>query len=53
LGTLIKTVVLILFSYRLAETDYFVNELIAKYSVPERDLSKKLNVQMIAKNQEI
>jgi hypothetical protein len=41
------------FVYQLAETDYFVNELMAKYSLPETDVSKKCNVQMIAKNQEI
>jgi hypothetical protein len=38
------------FVYQLAETDYFVNELMEKYSLPETDVSKKFNVQMIPRN---
>jgi hypothetical protein len=42
------------FVYQLAEADYFVNKLMAKYALPETGMSKKFNIQiMIAKNQEI
>ena len=39
--------------YQLAETDYFVNELMASYSQPETEMSKLFNVQMYNKNKEI
>jgi hypothetical protein len=40
------------FVYQLADTDYLVNELMAKYSLPETEMSKK-STQMVAKINEI
>jgi hypothetical protein len=41
------------FVYQLADTDYFVHELMAKYSLPETEMSKKFSAQMVAKINEI
>lgn len=39
--------------YQLAETEFFVNELMCKYSLPENDVSKQFNAQMNTKIREI
>jgi hypothetical protein len=41
------------FVYQLADTDYFVYELLAKYSLPETEMSKKFSAQMVAKINEM
>ena len=41
------------FVCQLADTDYFVNELMAKYSLPETEMSEKFSMQMVAKTKEI
>jgi len=41
------------FVYQLADNDFFVKELMAKYSLPDTEMSNKFSAQMVGKINEI